>query len=166
MTERIVVGVDGSDAAWHAVRWAARHGGTGTDRILELVTVWQVPTYQGALGLPINQEEVGGLAQEAESIATEAAREVLAEDADAKIEIMVVEGYPSLRLLQAAEGADLLVVGSRGLGGFRGLLLGSVSQQCAQHAPCPVVIVRKGSDGELDRDDRSMLSSTSPRDFE
>ncbi len=57
----------------------------------------------------------------------------------------VVEGTPAPTLLEAAEGADLLVVGSRGRGGFTGLLLGSVSQQCALHAPCPLVIVPPSS---------------------
>jgi nucleotide-binding universal stress UspA family protein len=52
----------------------------------------------------------------------------------------LVQGQPADVLCEAAKDADLLVVGSRGLGGFRGLLLGSVSQQCAHHAPCPVVI--------------------------
>jgi nucleotide-binding universal stress UspA family protein len=51
------------------------------------------------------------------------------------------QGQPADILCAEAKGADLLIVGSRGLGGFRGLLLGSVSQQCANHAPCPVVII-------------------------
>jgi nucleotide-binding universal stress UspA family protein len=54
---------------------------------------------------------------------------------------VVREGAPARVLLEAASDADLLVIGSRGLGGFRGLLLGSVGQQCTHHAPCPVVIV-------------------------
>src|SRR5690606_20853392 len=55
---------------------------------------------------------------------------------------IVQEGPAARCLLDSAKGADLLVVGSRGRGGFTGLLLGSVSQQCAHHAPCPLVIVR------------------------
>jgi len=63
-------------------------------------------------------------------------------DRDVEISRSVVEGSAASALVAAAESADLLVIGSRGLGGFRGLLLGSVSQQCAHHASCPVVIVR------------------------
>ncbi len=59
-----------------------------------------------------------------------------------ELETIAAEGQPANVLLKISEGADLLVVGSRGLGGFRELLLGSVSQQCAQHASCPVVIIR------------------------
>jgi nucleotide-binding universal stress UspA family protein len=62
--------------------------------------------------------------------------------ADIRIEQEVVEGHPANALVQAARGEELLVVGSRGRGGFTGLLLGSVSQACAHHTDCPVVIVR------------------------
>jgi nucleotide-binding universal stress UspA family protein len=55
-------------------------------------------------------------------------------------------GQPAHILLEEAANADLLVVGSRGLGGFRGLLLGSVSQQCAQHCPCPITILPRETD--------------------
>ena len=72
--------------------------------------------------------------------------EVAAETAGLDIERTVVEGSAATALLEAAQGADLLVVGSRGRGGFAGLLLGSVSQQCAHHASCPVVIVRASAD--------------------
>jgi len=61
-----------------------------------------------------------------------------------EIERRVVEGRPAAVLVNESQGADLLVVGSRGHGGFAGLLLGSVSQQCAHHAACPVVIVHRG----------------------
>jgi nucleotide-binding universal stress UspA family protein len=64
---------------------------------------------------------------------------------DVKIERRVVEGPAASVLVDESRAADLLVVGSRGHGGFTGLLLGSVSQQCAQHAECPVVIVRSSS---------------------
>ena len=62
------------------------------------------------------------------------------------VDLRVLEGDTSAVLLERAKGADLLVVGSRGLGGFRGLLLGSVSQQCVQHATSPVVVVPSPGD--------------------
>ena len=60
------------------------------------------------------------------------------------VEPLVVYGHAADVLVRAAEGADLLVVGSRGHGGFAGMLLGSISQHCVQHAPCPVLILRDG----------------------
>ena len=63
------------------------------------------------------------------------------EAGDVEIETRLAEGGAARVLTEEAAGADLLVVGSRGLGGFRELLLGSVSRECAQHAPCPVLIV-------------------------
>jgi len=81
--------------------------------------------------------------QRLEAVVAEVERE-MPEAADARIERVVVAGHPAEMLLAAASGAELLVVGSRGRGGFAGLLLGSVSQTCAHHARCPVVIVRRG----------------------
>ncbi len=72
----------------------------------------------------------------------EAAVEEVVPDGDVHVARIVTEGPPAEALLAAAQDSELLVVGSRGLGGFKGLLLGSVSQQVAHHAPCPVVIVR------------------------
>ena len=142
MSERIVVGVDGSEGATSAVRWAAREARLRGAK-LELVTAWQLPTYSGAFSMAsIPDELVDELAAEAERRAAEAAKEARDEGGDPDIETRVVEGPPATVLLAAARVADLLVVGSRGLGGFSELLLGSVSHQCAHHAPCPVVIVR------------------------
>jgi nucleotide-binding universal stress UspA family protein len=59
--------------------------------------------------------------------------------------------HPASALIEASDGADLLVVGSRGLGGFRGLLLGSVGHQCVLHARCPVVIIRPPAEDQGDR---------------
>jgi nucleotide-binding universal stress UspA family protein len=67
--------------------------------------------------------------------------------ADVEIECRAVEGSPTAALVAASRGAEMLVLGSRGYGGFHGLLLGSVGQQCVQHAVCPVVIVRPARDG-------------------
>jgi nucleotide-binding universal stress UspA family protein len=72
--------------------------------------------------------------------------EVAGPDPEVEVETVAVHGSAAHSLVEAAANADLLVVGSRGHGGFAGLLLGSVSQQCAHHAPCPVVIVRAQRD--------------------
>ena len=137
----IVVGVDGSQSAQAALRFAldeARRRGA----VVRAVAAWHVPgtAYEGAFGPP----EPGSV-DDLEPHAREALEQALvaaAEDAvGVDVESVVKEGAPARVLIEEACDADLLVVGSRGLGGFRGLLLGSVSQQCAHHAPCPVVIV-------------------------
>ena len=144
MSGRLVVGVDGSETATAAVRWGAREAKL-RDAKLELVSIWEIPISDVGFGSGlggISEETLKRLEQNAEEIlrrAAEVAREGLPE---VKIETRTVEGQPADVLVGAARDADLLVVGSRGVGGFRELLLGSVSQQCAQHATCPVVIVR------------------------
>ena len=138
---RIVVGIDGSDQSKEALRWAldeARLRGAS----LEVVYAWTLPVYVGygaAAGAVIDPAELQQAAQERVDGAVE---EVVGGKSDVKIERKAVQGLAAGALVEAADGADLLVVGSRGHGGFAGLLLGSVSQQCSQHAPCPVVIVR------------------------
>jgi nucleotide-binding universal stress UspA family protein len=135
----IVVGIDGSDESKRALHWALNEARL---REAKLVAVhsW---TYQLAAGpgyMPGADPEVrGSIQKEAEKVIDDA----LAEFATGGVEIerKALEGQPSATLVEAAQGADLLVVGSRGRGGFSGLLLGSVSQQCAHHALCPVVIV-------------------------
>jgi nucleotide-binding universal stress UspA family protein len=142
MTERIVVGVDGSQTAKLAARWAAREARL-RGATLELVTAWEVaPAAYGYGYVAIPEEFMKGLAKAAEDTVAAAAEVVRAEAPDAEVQTTVVEGHAAQVLLEAAEGAELLVVGCRGLGGFRELVLGSVSQQCAHHARCPVVIVR------------------------
>ncbi|HEX5914584.1 MAG TPA: universal stress protein [Rubrobacter sp.] len=144
MSGRVVVGVDGSETARKAVRWAAREAKLRGMK-LELVSAWQIPTYSyvSGYGFPaISQEMMKSLTERAEGHLAEALHEARGEARDIEIETIAVDGQPAKVLVEVAKGADLLVVGSRGLGGFRELLLGSVSQQCAQHAMCPVVIVR------------------------
>jgi nucleotide-binding universal stress UspA family protein len=142
MTERIVVGVDGSETAELAVRWAAREAHL-RGATLELVTAWEVaPVAYGYGYVAIPEDFLKELAKTAEDTIAAAVEVVRREAPDAEVHTKVVEGPATRVLLDQAEGADLLVMGSRGLGGFRELVLGSVSQQCAHHARCPVVIVR------------------------
>ena len=142
MKQLIVVGVDGSETAKAAVRWAAAEA-RERGATLELVAAWDVPTNTYGFSLaPITDDVVTGLMKAAEENVGNALEVVRAEAGDVEATTTVLEGQAARVLLDVSNGADLLVVGSRGLGGFRELLLGSVSQQCAHHAACPVVIVR------------------------
>jgi nucleotide-binding universal stress UspA family protein len=135
---RIVVGVDGSPGAREALRFALEEARL-RDASVAAVFVWSLPLVADvpAALLPATLSDFREEAVEA----LDAALEEVSDTGGVEIERVVVEGPPARELVAAAEGADLLVVGSRGRGGFAGLLLGSVSQQCAHHAPCPVVIV-------------------------
>lgn len=137
---KIVVGVDGSSGSREALRWAFAEAQL-RNATLEAVIVWQypittsLPTF-GAMSAP-------------EDFQTEARSTLIAILADEGITAaapipvttLVAEGNPARALLDAAEDAELLVVGSRGHGGFTGVLVGSISQQCVHHSKCPVVVV-------------------------
>ncbi|MFJ6934431.1 universal stress protein [Streptomyces sp. NPDC101132] len=137
-TPRIVVGVDGSPSSQAALRWAVRYAGLVGGKV-EAVTAWEVPGEASwsapAVDATFDQED-------AERRMVEEVRTVLGEDGASLVHERLVHGHPVEVLVDAAKGADMLVVGSRGRGGFRRTLLGSVSQQVALHAPCPVTIVR------------------------
>lgn len=135
---RIVVGIDGSAPADEALRWAADEAELRRAP-LEVVLVWEfalVPYYLA----PSDPAPPQALADAAARRLDEAVQEHVPDG----VEVIrsLVEGRPAASLVSAAQGAQLLVVGSRGLGGFSGLLLGSVSLHCATHAPCAVTIVR------------------------
>jgi nucleotide-binding universal stress UspA family protein len=137
---RTVVGVDGSDASYDALRWARRealaHQGS-----LAVVCAWAYPIF-GILPLPDESQLNETLAENARYLVRTMLDRVEAEQGgDVETHSTVAEAAPAGALLKLAEGADLLVVGARGLGGFAGLLLGSVSQQCVHHAACPVVVI-------------------------
>ena len=138
----IVVGVDGSPESHAALAWALAEARL-RNATLHVVHAWVIPAAFGVDAAFVLAEAIEGFQEEAGRVLDEALAEVAGEaGTDVPLEREVVQGPASACLLRAAAGADLLVVGSRGHGGFAGLLLGSVSQQCAHHATCPVVIVR------------------------
>lgn len=143
---RIVVGVDGSEGSRAALRWAVREAACH-DAVVEAVTVFSYLDSGVMLAMetmPIPHASAEELRTEAEQRLDAVVAEV--DDGGVKIVQEVVEGPVARRLIERAEGADLLVVGSRGLGGFRGLLLGSVSHQAVSHATCPVVVLPHAGD--------------------
>lgn len=138
--DTIVVGIDGSDDSAAAVRFAADEARL-RGAALRLVCAWQIPPsiYGGPIVFPLPE-----LRDSLQSAARAALDEAVAqiEPQDLPIETVAPEAAPASALVEQSGNAALLVVGSRGRGGFKGLLLGSVSSHCAQHARCPVVIVR------------------------
>jgi nucleotide-binding universal stress UspA family protein len=138
----IVVGVDGSESSRAALRWAARVA-AATGATLRVVTSWQYPARAGSPFGPI------GLAStsEMDERTTEDLHAMVGEELGAgaeRVEIEVGRGPAAgvLLAIVARTSVDMLVLGARGLGGFDGLLLGSVTQECVEHSPCPVVVFR------------------------
>jgi len=138
----IVVGVDGSESSKRALRWAADQAKlVGAE--LVVVTTWEYPPTLGwAPPYPSDFDPN----EDARKALTETVKGVLGPDPGVVVRLTVTEGHPAFVLTEAAQGADLLVVGSRGHGAFAGMLLGSVSEYCAAHASCPVVVVRHDED--------------------
>jgi nucleotide-binding universal stress UspA family protein len=135
---RIVVGVDGSPASKQALRWAVEHAAL-TGATVDVVHALQVPVTDGWAPM---FDLVENLSKAGEQMLADAVAAVAEAHPAVTMQVRLIEGHPATVLLTQADGADLLVVGSRGHGGFVGALLGSVSQYCAHHAGCPVVIVR------------------------
>jgi nucleotide-binding universal stress UspA family protein len=142
-SQRIIVGVDGSEGSRAAFRWAIDEARYRRCPV-EVVTTY-LPTYVPAAPdfgyVPLDPID---LVDEVRKMQDSLVSEVLAAGGgpDVHVEQRLIKGRAADTLLEAAQTATLLVVGNRGRGGFRGLLLGSVSHQIAQHAPCPVVIIR------------------------
>jgi nucleotide-binding universal stress UspA family protein len=139
----IVVGIDGSEHSHAALRFAAEEARLRGAK-LRLVYAWSVP-YTPISTAPF--VAMGGL-PELERAVAEGGEHILDAAAQAvdlsgiEVERQVTRGDAAHVLMEATSGADMLVVGSRGHGGFVGLLLGSVSHASASHAACPVVVVR------------------------
>lgn len=133
---RVVVGVDGSPAAVEALRAAARLAPVlGAE--LDAVIAWRYPVVNGMAPIIAEFDP----ATDATNVIKAAVSEAFGDNPPPGLRELRQQGHPAGVLLGASEGAEMLVVGSRGHGGFAGLLLGSVSAQCVEHATCPVLVV-------------------------
>jgi nucleotide-binding universal stress UspA family protein len=143
--ELIVVGVDGSQESVGALAWAARYGAACGARIHALLA-WHYPSAVGPSPPGVAPESITDEVEEEKS--QQLMQAIAAGAPDAHVEPVIGYGHPAEVLVNASREADLLVVGSRGHGAFTGMLVGSVSLHCVNHAFCPVVVVRKGTSPE------------------
>ncbi len=149
---RVVVGVDGSPCGDQALVWALRQA-VLLAADLDAVASWQTPALvSGAMGfgayVDVSGFDLAGPTLEVLEKAVAAAVGEVPGAEDVTVHSFVGEGYAARVLLEAADGADLLVVGSRGHGELSGMLLGSVGLHCVTHSPCPVVVVRGSQPAE------------------
>jgi nucleotide-binding universal stress UspA family protein len=142
VSPRIVAGIDGSESSASALRWAIRQAAL-TGAAVDAVIAWHYPDLASS-GIAVGAVEptYEFFRENAEKIAADAISSTLDPASDVQVSARVAQGHAAQVLLDASAGASLLVVGSRGHGGFAEALLGSVSQHCVQHALCPVVVVR------------------------
>ena len=137
----VLVGFDGSPSSRKALAWAAAEGAHHSADLVVL-NVWEhtVPPPSGSVS--VSEHAVPEPShRSAEELLTDI-KEVLGEDPPVLVQPRVKQGNPAKVLIEESANADLLVVGTRGLGGFRGLVLGSVSQHVSAYAECPVTVVR------------------------
>jgi nucleotide-binding universal stress UspA family protein len=141
-TRPIVVGIDGSPGAQHALEWAITEAAVRKTS-LHVVHVWEPPAPISGIGSIIAPLEAEPYERHAKHVLEESISRALAQLGGSPPMIVptLVRGYPPTELLDATKGAQLLVIGTRGLGEFRAWLLGSVSQECLHRADCPVAVV-------------------------
>jgi nucleotide-binding universal stress UspA family protein len=135
----IVVGIDGSEGAGHALDFAIKEAAVRGSR-LRMVSAWEIPASVLA-SVVASKEFYEEFRENAVAVARDAAARVAELAPSVEHEEIVVEGQAAKALLANAEDAELLVVGRRGHGSFREMLLGSISRQVVVHAKCPLVIV-------------------------
>lgn len=140
--EVVVVGVDGSAGSIAALRWAARYGDE-TGATIRAIRAWHYPAAAG-IG-PTGRAPTAvteGVEQEIFDHLTQAVSQVYPDGPPANVEARLAYGHSAQALIEQSQDADLLVVGSKGRGAFKGMLVGSVSIHCVTSAACPVVVVR------------------------
>lgn len=146
---RVVVGVDGSAGSLAALQFAFDEAKRRATELLvvtafELQDVWTI-TSELPVGLSLDELRDSVLQDTRRLVTQTLGDQLTAQDAP-RVDLLAQGGPAAQVLVSAADSSALLIVGSRGLGGFRRMLLGSVSLQCVQHAPCPVTVVRSADD--------------------
>ena len=137
----IVVGVDGSPGSRVALTWAAAEAAEhGAD--LVVLNVWEHTLLPPAGSVSVSERYVPDPSQRTADDLTQVIKDELGQEPPVFVQPRVKQGSPAKVLIEESAGADLLVVGTRGHGGFAGLVLGSVSQHVAAYAKCPVTVVR------------------------
>ncbi|HXW45484.1 MAG TPA: universal stress protein [Streptosporangiaceae bacterium] len=142
----IVVGIDGSHNASHALQWAMAEAAVRKTHLTVITVNSVVAGYWsgGPVTLPGDEERVANIRKLAEeAVAKEAAR--LGDSQPESVTVSAFSGFPAQALIEASKDTDLLVVGTRGGGGFATLRMGSIASQVVHHAHCPVVVVHSGS---------------------
>jgi nucleotide-binding universal stress UspA family protein len=134
----VVVGVDGSSHSERALEWGAHLSATFGANLV-VVGAWDYPPGIGWSTVPDDWHPDQDMAK----VLQETLHKVFGDDLPASLRTVVREGGAAKILLEESKGATMLIVGSRGHGGFAGLLLGSVSSNVAEHAPCPVLVVHR-----------------------
>jgi nucleotide-binding universal stress UspA family protein len=140
-SERIVVATDGSPTAERAVRWTLEEGRLRSATV-QVVHAWHEPLLAGGFPVTATVRPRHMYRHAAQQVLDRAVDAVDPVDRPEKLERILLEGPPAPVILEHAEGADLVVVGSRGLSGLNELLLGSVSRQLVHRAPCPIVVIK------------------------
>ncbi|HUZ37782.1 MAG TPA: universal stress protein [Streptosporangiaceae bacterium] len=135
----IIVGVDGSGHSRRALEWAIREASVRHAPLTVISVHPALMSYWGAVTYPEGKLDHEQALREVQAVVDKAASGL--EGPVPEISVQVTPGSPATELINAAKDADLLVVGSRGAGGFTRLMLGSVSTQVTQHATCPVVVI-------------------------
>ena len=154
-TRTVVVGHDGSATADLALEWALDYASRFAAEV-RVIRGWSMSTAPRPATMttgyvpPIEDFEAAVV----EALDRHVERVAARYDGDVPISCEAYRGAPANGLVEASQDADLLVVGARGLGGFRGLALGSVSDQCVRHAACPVVVVRDEHSADIERSRR------------
>jgi nucleotide-binding universal stress UspA family protein len=141
---RIVVGVDDSEQAAAALRWALAEG-VLRGSLVEVVHAWSPPVsalpFGATLVVPVDEAEIDSAARDhLDQLIAGAAADVGGDPPE--VQVTVLPGAPAVTLVEVSEGADLLVVGSHGRTGLSRLVVGSVAMAVVQHAHCPVVVIR------------------------